>query len=552
MGTNRAPLGRVVLVVLAAAAIVFVATRWSGDIEVGDLGLARDGASTTAAVGDATATDEVVEQSSLVCPGPERVGLADSTVAEGEQAISIAARAAPADALPGGISSEGGNIEVQTTDGMVVANTEQRAIEAAATIDQGYGAVAEASGSLAPALSAAQIYLGDQDGQLGLALTSCAIPQDESWLVAGGGQAGHAELLVLINPGQGPITAAVTLYGLAVDPTDGQSSTEVALEPGAREIVLLDALAPAEAAPVIRVESSGGPVSAFLGDRLLAGTTDMGTELTSPVASPATEQIIVGFDVPQGAADSAKVRVAVPGQEQAVIEVRALTADGSVALAQDVTLVASRRSADIAVSDLPEATYALAISGDEDFVAAAQVRSAADDQGRQDLAWAPGATPLGSIAGTPLPQVSQASPIAYTLDLFAPTGGRVRLISVDDQGILKESMLEVIDGQVLTHDLESATGVWLVPEPDQGQIYGAVRGEVQVTSRPADDALTLDEANSTPALERGRDERSEDEDERSDDADEPAGRAEVTLSSVLPLRELSLFRSVTSLTPALP
>lgn len=553
MGAYRSPLMRVLVLALAAMTLVFVASRWQGDIEVGALGLPSDPSGTTSAESGSEPIGTPVDRGALVCPGPERVGLADSAVLEGKQAVTLQARAAPSDALPDSISASteattepdpgadgagdsdraSGRIEVQTVDGTTVASTDRREPEVAAVVQDGHGAVVAATGPFARGLSAAQIYRGDQDGQVGLALTSCQEPRAESWLIAGGGQAGHAERLVLLNPGQSAITAEVTILGSALDPSEGQAGTEVVVEPGAREILLLDALAPGEAAPVVRVVSSGGPVSAFLGDHLLEGTTDQGTEVNAPVAAPATTQVIVGFDVPAGAADSATVRVAVPGEEQAVIEVHALTAAGSAPLAHDATLVDGQRSADIAVSDLPEGTYALAISSDEAFVTAAQVRSSADGQGRRDVAWAPAAVPLGALAGTPLPQVAQRPRVDYALDLFAPLGGTVRLISMDVQGATRETVLEVSPGQVLTRDLGSATGVWMVPDSSPGQMYAAVRGEAQVASRPADDALTLDGgATSTQT------------------PDEEQDRAR--LISVLPLRELGLFRSVATLTPALP
>ncbi|MGC1207382.1 MAG: DUF5719 family protein [Ornithinimicrobium sp.] len=562
MGVYRGSVVRVMVVVFAAAALVFAASRWTAEIEIGDAAAGVDPASATSSAGASAPVNTPVDQGALVCPGPERVGLADSALDEGDQAVTLEARASPEQALPLAVSDLSGSIQLQATDGGTLASIDRRTDQAAAVITEAQGVVVAASGSLAPAVSASQVYLGDQDGRLGLALTPCTAPQDESWLIAGGGQAGHAERLVMVNPGQGAITATVTVFGLALEARDGQSSTEIALEPGAREIVLLDALAPGEAAPVVRVESNGGPISAFLGDQLLDGTTDQGTELTPPVAAPAAEQVIVGFDVPEGSADSATVRVAVPGPEQAVIEIRALTGAGSVPIAQDVTLVPGGRSAEILLSDLPEGTYALAMSSDEDFVAAAEVRSAPDVQGRQDVAWGPGAAPLGSVAGTPLPQLAQGPRVGYSVDLFAPSGGTVRLILMDDQGATEESTLDLFPGAVLTRDLGSATAVWLLPESTSGPTYAAIRGEVEAVSRPADDALTLDESTSTQAPEDGDGGDSDDGDsddtdrddggDAADSEDDRSGQDEVRLISVLPLRELSVFRSVTALTPALP
>lgn len=541
MGTHRSAIFRVLVLALAALALVLVASRWAGNIEVATSRPSTDPAGASAQGGASDAIRAPLDDAVRVCPGPERVGLADSAVREVRQEVTVRARAVPLQALPDGVaasaesaSATGGEestIEVGTASETAVAVTDERTAGPGAVVGDGTAALVVAHGSLAPGLSAAQLYVGDQDEQLGLALTPCPEPQDESWLIGGGGQAGHSERLVLVNPGQSAVTAKVEIVGSTPEPDEEPAGAEVVLEPGAREIILLDALAPGEASPVVQVVSSGGPVSAFLGDRLLEGTTDRGTELAAPVAPPALEHVIVGFDVPPGAADSAIVRVAVPGPEPAVVEVRALTSSGSVPLAQEVTLVEGGRSADIPVSDLPEGTYALAVSSDEECVSAAQVRSAADSQGRQDAAWAPAALPLGALSGTPLPQVDQGPQVSYALDLFAPLGGRAQLISIDSEGVMRQDALEVSAGKVLTRDLGAATGMWLVPGSDAGQIYAAVRGEAQVVSRPAEDALSLDEAASTRA---------------------PKQKDRVSLISVLPLRELGLYRSVATLTPVLP
>lgn len=539
MPSKRSALVRVVMLALAALALVLAASQWPGDIDVG-------ASSASAEVGTSSPGPETepirapLDEQVRVCPGPERVGLDDSAVREEEQEVTVRARAAPVPALPADVTAStgtttgpppDGSIEVWTADETPAAVTDARTSEVGAVVGEGVGARVVAQGPLAPGLSAAQIYLGDQDQQLGLALTPCRGPQDESWLIGGGGQAGHSERLVLLNPGLSAVTAKVSVFGSTMDPGADSAGAEVALKPGAREILLLDALAPSETSPVVRVVSTGGQVSAFLGDRLLEGTTDHGTELTAPVAPPSEEQVIVGFGVPQGSADSATVRVAVPGAEQAVVEVRALTASGSVPLAQEVTLVEGRGTSDIAVSDLPEGSYALTVSSDEELVAAARFRSESDGQGRQDAAWAPATLPLGALSGTPLPQVDGRARVSYTLDLFAPNGGEVRLISTDRAGATQEDVLEVSVGRLLTRDLGTASGIWLVPGSGGGQMYAAVRGETQVVSRPADDSVSLDETapSASPQKEEG-----------------------VSLVSVLPLSELGLYRSVATLTPALP
>src|SRR5699024_2841275 len=114
----------------------------------------------------------------------------------------------------------------------------------------------------------------------------------------------------------------------------------IVVPPSGRQVVLLDAMAPGEAQPVVHVTTTGGPVVAALGDRWLEGTIDRGAEVTTPAAPPATSLVIPAVPAPRPeTADGATVRVAAPGQEAAVVQLRALTADGPVRLEQGVNTV---------------------------------------------------------------------------------------------------------------------------------------------------------------------------------------------------------------------
>lgn len=538
---HRAPTVRAVLVVVLGGVLMIATPRLDGVVEVDTRSGTPSPSSQGPGENGAPSLRTPVDRSTFVCPGPERVGLAEPVVPEKPQSVLVEARGAPVEALPPsmseiepdpGLGSTPGTISLRTSEVNALGQSDERADPISAEIDGAHGVTLSARGRMAPGVSVVQFFLGDQDEQLGLALTPCPSPREEAWLIAGGGQPGHEERLVLINPSQGPVTATVSLLGAATDPDAQESTVVIALKPGARRVMLLDALAPGEASPVVQVKASGGPVSAYLSDRLLNGTTDRGSEVTAPVRQPARRQLIAGLSVPQDS-PSTRVRVAVPGQEQAVVEVAALSASGPVQLDQDVTLVGGQQVADIDLGDLPAGTYVLEVTSDEDIVAAAQVRSPPDERGRDDVAWAASSTPVATLAGSPLPQSDEGPNVRYSLDLTAPQDGSVTVVTTNEGGDVGTESLNLVADHVLTRDLRGASSVWVVPGPEA--VLAAVRGEVTVRSRVADDAVTLDAAAATASP-----------------AEPPRGAEAVSLISVLPLRELSLSRSVAALTQARP
>lgn len=540
----RASSVRAAIVVALGAALVILTPRFDGVVDVNALSSSR--LSSPSLPGQSESRTQSmrapVDRSTLLCPGPDQVGLADPAIPEKPQSVVIETISAPPEALPStmtgteptsGLLSRPGQLLLRGGGAGTLGQADRRGETVRTDLDQGVGVTVSARGSLSPGASGVQMFLGDQNEQLGLALTPCLSPREEAWLIAGGGHAGHRERLVLVNPGQGPITASVSVLGSSVDLGSEGPTAVIALQPGARDIMLLDALAPGEVSPVVHVSASGGPVSAYLGDRLLQGTIDRGSELTPPVLGPARRQVIAGLSIPPGSPTTAGVRVAVPGPEQAVVEVAARSASGSVPLDADVTLIPGQRVADIDISDLPEDTYALEVTSDEPIIAAAHVRSPADERGRDDVAWAPSSAAVTTLAGTPLPQAGEGPPVGYTLDLVAARDGAVRVVTTTDQGKTKTQSVDLVGGRVISVELPDAASVWLAPKAQE--IQAAVRGEVSVISRASDDAVTLDAAEATG------------------NPGEPTGEVDkVNLVSVLPLSELSLFRSVAAVTPARP
>lgn len=232
-------------------------------------------------------------------------------------------------------------------------------------------ALVEAQDGLAPGVVGGQLGLGTDQGARGLTLTGCTAPAEELWLVGGGGEPGRTEQLVLTNPGPDAVTVEVSVTG-----SDGPVATTggggIVVPGRGRVVELLDAIAPGADAPVVRVASSGGPVVAHLAEGYREGTTDRGSEVVSAGAPPATDVVVPALPTSHDdRPHDVVLRLAAPGDSEAVVDLTALTADGTVRLPDEVTRVPAGSSVDVALDDLPEGAVALRLRSDEPVVAGA-------------------------------------------------------------------------------------------------------------------------------------------------------------------------------------
>lgn len=435
-------------------------------------------ASTQPSAGSAAVTAAMV-----ACPGPELQGLPDATVAEQSQQVVVSAASSPLQTLPTAVATQVWKRPAQRTDELRVAPTgstppaarTSRGVGLDLVLDGAEGAVVQARGGLAPGVAATQTYLSGREQSRGLEVTPCLVPAEESWLLAGGGQPGRLERLVLVNPGVDPVTATVTVLDRDHRP-DRPDGLEVVVPGGGRVVRLVDAAATTSGAPVVRVDTTQGPLAAFLGDRWLDGSTDRGLELTTPTAPPATSQVIPGVLRPAGADARTQLRVAVPGTEQAVVQVRALTPQGPVRVQQDVTLVPGGRTQDIELSDLPPGRYGVEVTSDVAVVAAASAQTAPGAAGARGLAWAPATPPLRGLGGLvlDLPGRQESGPV---LQLTAPGAAVAEVVVVEQDRSVSRQRVE-LPGEASTEVVlePGARQVWV--RPQEGEVHAAVVWQV--------------------------------------------------------------------------
>ncbi|HSO63591.1 MAG TPA: DUF5719 family protein [Ornithinibacter sp.] len=451
-GVNVAGVARVVVVGAAAAGLVHLATTQSVGLDLA----AGSGEQLTPVVGSALAT-----RVTQVCPGAELTGIPgvpDTRVAASLSAATGPADLLPADPTPGGsLTAASGStrlLEVDARPGSATAP-----LPSAGPVRLG------AVGALAPAVAGTQEWLANSPSLRGLVSTPCGSGASDLWLLAGGAGPGRQERLVLTNPGANPVTADVTVHGATGPLGDPRVET---VPPGGRVSILLDAASGAEQHPAVHVRADGGGLHATLTDTWLDGSTALGADTTTATAAPATVHVVPAAVFGPG---PTALRVAVPGEQGAVVKVTVLAADGLVPLTGDTVLsVGPGAVGELPLTGVPAGTDAVVIRSDVPVVASVLSR-VGTGTAPGDIAWSVAGTGLRSVGGAAFAEVSS---VTRTLHLVS-TGGSssAQVISVIG-GTPRSQTVELPADGLATVPLEGATSVWVRRNPGSGELRGAV------------------------------------------------------------------------------
>lgn len=333
--------------------------------------------------------DVAVDSSALTCPGDPFVGDgAPQATVTGEAVLAPFGPDALADLVT--VPEAPGSTELGPGDA-AGADGDLRRLDALGADP----VTARASGQSAPGVVAGQSLEVGGEEAYGLAVTGCTEPSADQWLVAGGGEAGRQERLVLSNPGANPVSVDVSF--LTPDgpqaPGGGQG---VVVPAGERTEVLLDGLSGTRAAQVVRVQSEGGQVVAAVSDVWLDGLDPSGVELVGPTAEPATRQVLPGNANGAGRG----LVLGAPGEEDAVVEVRGIAEDEEQAI--EVVTVPAGRLAEVDLPEMP-GVHTWVVESDVPVVAGAWTLSPSGEGGVRDLAWSVAAPEVGTLAGAALP-----------------------------------------------------------------------------------------------------------------------------------------------------
>ncbi|GAA6524529.1 DUF5719 family protein [Intrasporangium sp. DVR] len=381
----------------------------------------------------------LVDSASLVCPGQQRVGTQGMRDVSGTVQVSTAG--APAAALAG-IPSVGrvgsvgtvgpagtgpGLVSLAGPGGQLLASTEQRFEPVTAPTTGQSHVIARGERGLAPGIAATQGWWHVGDDDRGLALTPCAEPTADVWLVGGGGGPSRTERVVIINPGANPVSVRVEVFG-AEGPVAASDRAAVSVPPQSRISLSLDALAPDELRPAVHVVATGGVVSAVLSDAWIDGATARGVDDATAAAAPARDVLVPGVEAAAAGQGETILRIVNPGASEALVRATVLTAKGP---RQPAELRAVRVGAGSTL-DVPLALAggenAVRLTADQPVSAAVFLdrrrppRAGPDIDREGDFGWAPGLPAIQGTGGVVIPALVRPG-ATRTLHLAAGVAG---------------------------------------------------------------------------------------------------------------------------------
>ncbi|MDQ2783287.1 MAG: DUF5719 family protein [Actinomycetota bacterium] len=457
-------LARGVVVVAVGGGLVWAATNVSGTLSL------------TPAVEQVAAPQSAlvpVASSALSCPGPETEGLAGVPAVAGT--TTVYAASPPAAAMTGlAAVPEAGSVALTAVapGDAAATGTPLAATSVAATVVQAQltgstvGRVS-ATGALAPGVAGLQTTLTTEGDDRALSATACRTPGSDLWLVGGGGGSTRRERVVLTNPGANAVSVDVSVLGQA-GALASASGDNVAVPAHGRTSLLVDALVGPEKTPVVHVVATGGAVTATLSDSWVDGAVGRGADDVAPTAEPSNDQVVPGVFV----SGPATLRVAVPGNEEAVVQARALTAAGPVGLPGDgVIRIPGSSVREIDLSSLPAGSYAVQVRADKPVVAGVVLERRGTAAQQSDLAWSSSTAPVPVLAGTPLPAGASGSlQLVSTGDTASAS-----VYTVSASGQVTPHTYALAADSTVTLDVSGQQQVWV------RQTTGTIRAAVSIS-----------------------------------------------------------------------
>ena len=161
----------------------------------------------------------------------------------------------------------------------------------------------------------------------GLAATYCPMPSASGYFVSGDSGPGSETVLHLANPNDVDV-----MVDLELSLQDGIESDRISLAANEQKMISLVGLSGADSKYVVRYQTSGLPVAAFLQHREVSGLSATGVALVAPT-KPVKQGAISGLVVAENAIKAPMLRVFNPGLEDVEMSLQAI-AGGEFELVQ--------------------------------------------------------------------------------------------------------------------------------------------------------------------------------------------------------------------------
>ncbi len=337
---------------------------------------------------------------------------------------------------------------------------------------------ADAYGPLAAGVAAELLARIDAGQGRGLAETRCAVAAPDTWFVGGSTTVGSSASLLLVNPDEVVATADVSLM-TAAGPVAPRSARGVEVPARGSVRMALESLAPNVPALATHVAVTAGRLTATMLERRHLASLALGVDYVAPTAAPARAAVVPGLLAGPGARS---VLLAVPGPDDASVELRVVTTDGSFVPAAlnavrvragtvvpvDLAKVLAGRPAAVVVSsDVPVLAGGFSAQGD------AVTHEA-------EFAWTAATPPLGGAALLPDNRVrgAQRSVLLLTAPEASATVSLTGL-SAGPQAGPGPIMIRVPAGRTIAVPLQvlrvpgGEFALVVTPMPGSGPIYGS-------------------------------------------------------------------------------
>ncbi|RJL30481.1 DUF5719 family protein [Bailinhaonella thermotolerans] len=325
-----------------------------------------------------------------------------------------------------------------------------------------------ADGAMAAGLEAAQTGRAVSGRLRGLSAARCVEPAATSWFV-GPGPASAEVLVYLANIDDTRASAEIVAY-TGEGPIIGDAGRGLLLAPGEHRVVNLKDVAPMAQVAALEVRTHEGRVAAAVRAVLPGG----GVDWLPAAAPPAPRAIVSG--VP-GGAGRRQLFVAVPGEADALVDVKVVTADGTYALKGREQLEVPAGSAGYLELATGLAGQPASVIVTSEVPVVAGLMSVGTGT-RQDVGFTASSPPIdsGSVVADNRSSRGQSSRLVLT----APAApGRVRVTLLPARGPAPApSQVEVPAGRTREVRLALPPGgdtgyaVLVEPLPGSGPVYG--------------------------------------------------------------------------------
>ena len=398
-----------------------------------------------------TAATVPVSEAELVCPGAPLRGVegVDDVAAPSVVAGQVPPDDSSSPSTPG--APEAGTLTVHPVgeDPREAPDGARRVAHRGVAPD---GSTLAGEGELAAGLVGAEQVVVGRESAAGGSIAPCVTSRADQWLVGGGAGAGRQERLLLVNPGENPVS--VDLTALSPEGTSRPAAgQDIVVPPRSRTALLLDGVTGGDEAQVLRVTATGGPVGAWLVDHWMSGLTPRGLEVVPATAGPDRQHVLGA--VPD--AGTVRVVLGAPGGRDAIVTVRAM--DERRGHAVGVVTVPAGGTAVVKVA-AKDSVQALSVTADEPVVAAAEIVGRPPKGGDAgDIAWSVAGPPVDDLVGTTVP--AQVDGLERHLALSSPAAAsEVEVITVSaGREKVEEIALEKDRARVLA--LGDAEAVWV-------------------------------------------------------------------------------------------